>query len=238
MVGKSLKLLALIAVLMGAGSAIAETVKPLPPEDCDRVRATLEGSLPFAPGFRRIQIDFPKNEKGIDGKVCRLLTLGTGIHMEGPNVNSLAAMVKLIHGALAGRGWTESGETALFTEKSTPGRQVFALYKKSALCVTTVVIDMVGGIAPADDALKDGKILLGKLKPHQREWWISVDCFAVPEPPKPVAKAGKEAGKMAGDEMVKESPAMPAMKTPAKPATANKPPVEEEIIEEPAKTKL
>ncbi|NQU59942.1 MAG: hypothetical protein HQ512_02330 [Rhodospirillales bacterium] len=230
MVGKSLKLLAITAVLMTAAGtvvALAETVKPLEPKDCDQVRAGLEDSLPFGPGFRRMQIDFPKNAKDIDGKVCRLLTLGTGIHMEGPKVNSLAAMVKLVQGAMTDRGWLKTPDTSLFAEKSMPGRQVFALTRKNAFCVTTVVIDMVGGITLSPKVVKNGKVMLGKLKPHQREWWISVDCFAVPEPPKPMAEAG------AG-----EKP-MPAMKTPAKPATAKKPPVEEEeIIEEPAKTKL
>ena len=28
--------------------------------------------------------------------------------------------------------------------------------------------------------MKAGKVMLSKLKPHQREWWISIDCFTVP----------------------------------------------------------
>ena len=26
-------------------------------------------------------------------------------------------------------------------------------------------------------ALEDGTIYLGSLRPHQREWWVAVDCF-------------------------------------------------------------
>ena len=54
--------------------------------------------------------------------------------------------------------------------------------KDQAVCVTTIVIDVVKGIAPMIEAYKDGKILLSKLRPHQREWWVSIDCFAVPPP--------------------------------------------------------
>ncbi len=70
-----------IAVLMAA-TAGAEPAKPLAPEDCKRVRLALEQRLPFGPGFRRFEIEFPKNDNNIEGHVCRLLTMGTGAHME------------------------------------------------------------------------------------------------------------------------------------------------------------
>ena len=142
--------LVLAAVLSGlvAVPAWSEPVEPLKPEDCDRVRRGLEDGLPFGPGFRRMEVEFPNNDKGIEGQVCRLLTLGTGVHMEGPKIRSLKAMGQLVRDALGARGWAETVETAKFAETSSPGRQVFALSRKNAICVTTVVIDGVRGIAP------------------------------------------------------------------------------------------
>ena len=176
--------LALAAVLSGlvAVPAWAEPVEPLKPEDCAQVRRGLEDGLPFGPGFRRMEVKFPNNDKGIEGHVCRLLTLGTGVHMEGPKIRSLKAMGELVRDALSARGWLETPETAKFAETSSPGRQVFALGRGGALCVTTVVIDVVRGITPAPAAMKDGKVRLGALMPHQREWWVSIDCFGVPGP--------------------------------------------------------
>ncbi len=63
-----------------------------------------------------------------------------------------------------------------------------ALYYNNAICVTTVVIDMVKGITPRPETMKEGKVRLGALKPHEREWWISVDCFSVEPKEKPAAK--------------------------------------------------
>lgn len=163
-----------------AGRLAAEPVKPLADAECDDVRRGIEWSVPFGPGFRRLEFEFPKNDLGIEGRVCRLLTLGTGIHMEGSKIRSLKDMRDHIGGALRVLGWGETGQTARFTEKSTHGRAVFALSKSGNICVSTIVIGVVEGIEPDADALKDGKVLLGALKPYQREWWISVDCFQVP----------------------------------------------------------
>ena len=160
----------------------AEPVMPLADAECDDVRRGIEWSVPFGPGFRRLEFEFPKNDLGIEGKVCRLLTLGTGIHMEGSKIRSLKDMRDHISGALRVLGWGETGQTARFTEQSTHGRAVFALHKSGNICVSTIVIGVVEGVTPAADALKDGKVLLGALKPYQREWWISVDCFQVPVP--------------------------------------------------------
>ena len=55
---------------------------------------------------------------------------------------------------------------------------------------------MVDGAEPGPEAKKDGKVRLSALKPYQREWWISIDCFDVPgtpEPPAPTAKTAPDA---------------------------------------------
>lgn len=186
---------AAVALLMAA-TAAAEPVKPLAPEDCKRVRLALEQRLPFGPGFRRLEVEFPKNDKDIEGQVCRLLTMGTGAHMEGFGIGSLSDMRTKVMAALNAGGWTENAETGRFSEKSTPGREVFALSGNNAICVTTIVVGMVDGAIPLASAVKDGKVLLSKIKPHQREWWISIDCFGVPgmvKPPAPMAKAAPDA---------------------------------------------
>lgn len=197
---------AVIVVLMAA-TAAAEPAKPLAPEDCKRVRLALEQRLPFGPGFRRFEVEFPKNDNNIEGHVCRLLTMGTGAHMEGFGIGSLSDMRTKVMAALNAGGWTENAETGRFSEKSTHGREVFALFRNNALCVTTIVVGMVDGAIPAASAVKDGKVMLSKIKPHQREWWISIDCFGVPgapEPPAPMAKAAADApdamGAMGGPE--------------------------------------
>ncbi len=186
---------AAVAVLMAA-TAAAEQAKPLAPEDCKRVRLALEQRLPFGPGFRRLEVEFPKNDNNIEGQVCRLLTMGTGAHMEGFGIGSLTDMRKKVMAALNAGGWTENAETGRFSEKSTHGREVFALSGNDAICVTTIVVGMVDGAIPAASAVKDGKVMLSKIKPYQREWWISIDCFGVPETPDkpaPMAKAAPDA---------------------------------------------
>ncbi len=186
---------AVIAVLMAA-TAGAEPAKPLATEDCKRVRLALEQRLPFGPGFRRLEVEFPKNDNNIEGHVCRLLTMGTGAHMEGFGIGSLSDMRTKVMAALNAGGWTENAETGRFSEKSTHGREVFALFRNNALCVTTIVVGMVDGAEPGPEAKKDGKVRLSALKPYQREWWISIDCFGVPgtpKPPAPMAKAAPDA---------------------------------------------
>lgn len=196
-----------VIVVLSAATAAAEPARPLAPEDCKRVRLALEQRLPFGPGFRRLEVEFPKNDNNIEGHVCRLLTMGTGAHMEGFGIGSLSDMRTKVMAALNAGGWTENAETGRFSEKSTHGREVFALFRNNALCVTTIVVGMVDGAIPAASAVKDGKVMLSKIKPHQREWWISIDCFGVPgapEPPAPMAKAAADApdamGAMGGPE--------------------------------------
>lgn len=184
--------------IMAGAAAATEMVKPLPGEDCKRVRLALENDLPFGPGFRRLEVAFPKNARGIEGHVCRLLTMGTGAHMEGYGIASLKDMRSKVRHALTTAGLEETPETARFSEESRHGREVFALYRDNAMCVTTIVVGMVDGATPAASAIKDGKLMLSRLKPHQREWWISVDCFTLPEPAKTAAKTGVKADVKAG----------------------------------------
>ena len=176
-------------VMGGAGAVTAEMVKPLPGKDCKRARLALENGLPFGPGFRRLEVEFPKNSRGIEGHVCRLLTMGTGVHMEGYGIRSLKDMRLKVMAALVAAGLEETPETARFSEKSKHGREVFALYKDNALCITTIVVGLVNGATPAAEAVKDGKVMLSKVKPHQREWWVSIDCFTMPEKAQVEAKA-------------------------------------------------
>ncbi|MBC8337751.1 MAG: hypothetical protein H8E39_03585 [Alphaproteobacteria bacterium] len=171
----------------GAPEVAADTAKPLPAQDCQRLRLALEGNLPFGPGFRRLVVQFPKNDQDVDGQVCRLLTMGTGAHMEGYGIASLKDMHDKVYGALTAAGLAATPETARFNETSRHGREVFALFKDNAICVSTIVVGMVPGAIPAGSTVKDGKVMLSKLKPHQREWWISIDCFLVP--PKPQVEA-------------------------------------------------
>lgn len=175
-------------------AAMAEIVKPLPGEDCKRARLALENGLPFGPGFRRLQVDFPKNKRGIEGQVCRLLTMGTGAHMEGFGITSMKDMRTKVRAALMAAGLTETPETARFSEKSKHGREVFALYKDNAICVTTIVVGLVEGAIPAANAVKDGKVMLSKVKPHQREWWVSIDCFTLPKDSMPKDQKQAKAG--------------------------------------------
>ncbi len=179
------------AAVFGAIDAKAETAKPLPLQDCQSLRLALEGNLPFGPGFRWLEVQFPKNNLDLEGHVCRLLTMGTGAHMEGYGIRSFKDMRAKVLGALTAAGLKATPETAQFSESSKHGREVFALYKDNAICVTTIVVDIVAGAVPAANAIKSGKVLLNKLKPYQREWWISIDCFTLP--PKPQVEVVLEA---------------------------------------------
>ncbi len=167
------------ALLLGASAASAQMARPLPPKDCEKVRKALENKLPFGPGFRRLTVKFPKNSNRVMGNVCRLLTMGTGAHMEGFGIRSLSDMRVKVRDALGADGWEETAETKRFNQKSTHGREVFGLFKDKSFCVSTIVVGMVEGAIPAPGAVKNGKVLLSKLKPHQREWWISIDCFGI-----------------------------------------------------------
>jgi hypothetical protein len=157
--------------------AKAQLVKPLPADECNQVRNALEDGLPVGPGFRRMEFEFPPNEFGIKGRICRLLTVGSGAHFEGPEIRTLVDMHAHIKAALTLAGWNETKETRRFKERSVAGRDVFAVYKDNAICVSTILIGMTPGYQPGSDVKGDGQIYLGALYPYEREWWVAVDCF-------------------------------------------------------------
>ena len=157
--------------------AVAQEVKPLPAAECNDVRRALEDGLPIGPGFRRLEFEFPPNGMGLKGRICRLLTVGSGVHFEGPEIRTMVDMHAHLKAALTLAGWRETEETRKFTERSVAGRDVFALYKNNAICVSTVLIGMTPGYSPTSDVKKNDQIYLGALSPFQREWWIAVDCF-------------------------------------------------------------
>lgn len=80
--------------------AIAQEVEPLPAAECNEVRTALEDGLPVGPGFRRMEFEFPPNQMGIKGRICRLLTVGSGAHFEGPEIRTLIDMNAHIKAAL------------------------------------------------------------------------------------------------------------------------------------------
>jgi len=166
-----------LALLGCAGAATAETVVALPGAECRDVRATLELYVPIAPGFRQLEMPFPENAEKIEGTLCRLVAVGTGVHVENEQVRTLKDMQRYVKGALTEAGWRETNQTKRFAGKSKHGRHVFAVTRNNAICVTTIQVGMVPGVEPSRAALDDGTIYLGSLKPHQREWWIAVDCF-------------------------------------------------------------
>jgi hypothetical protein len=165
-------------VLASAGSpAMADTVVALPTSECREVRATLEKYVPIAPGFRQLDMKFPKNPEGIRGSLCRLVAVGTGIHVENEQVRTLQDLQAHIRAALKEEDWLETEQTQRFTGKSGHGRHVFAVTRNNAICVTTIQVTMIPGIDAPKAAFDNGTIFLGSLEPHQREWWVAVDCF-------------------------------------------------------------
>ena len=182
---RNLAMMVAVALLVAAPTvgalrvmpATAQEVKPLPAAECNEVRTALEDGLPVGPGFRRMEFEFPPNEMGIKGRICRLLTVGSGAHFEGPEIRTLVDMHAHIKAALTLAGWRQTKETEGFTERSAAGRDVFALYKDNAICVSTILIGMTPGFEPTSDVKNKNTIYLGALNPFEREWWIALDCF-------------------------------------------------------------
>jgi len=166
-----------VAALFFMGTAKAETVVALPGAECREVRQPLETYVPIAPGFRQIEMPFPDNREGIQGNLCRLVAVGTGIHVENERIRTLQDMQAYLRGALEETGWQETEQTKRFAGRSKHGRHVFALTRNNAICVGTIQVDMVPTITPPKAAFDNGQVFLGALEPHQREWWIAVDCF-------------------------------------------------------------
>lgn len=186
---KTTRLMGLVAALLvGVGApppvgalrplpANVQLVKPLPGSECNEVRTALEDGLPVGPGFRRMELEFPPNEFGIKGRICRLLTVVSGVYFEGPEIRTLVDMHAHLKAALTIAGRVETKETARFAERSVSGRDVFALFKNNAICVSTILIGMTPGYKPGTDVKEGSNVYLGALLPYEREWWIAVDCF-------------------------------------------------------------
>lgn len=155
----------------------ADTVVALPKSECREIRHTLEKYVPIAPGFRQLNMKFPTNPEGIKGSLCRLVSVGTGIHMENEQVRTLQDLQAHIRAALKEEDWLETEQTQRFTGKSGHGRHVFAVTRNNAICVTTIQVSMIPGIDAPKAAFDNGTVFLGSLQPHQREWWVAVDCF-------------------------------------------------------------
>ena len=169
--------LVLSVLIATTALARAETVVALPGAECKEVRATLELYVPIAPGFRQLEMPFPENDEKIQGTLCRLVAVGTGVHVENERIRTLQDMLGYVKGALVEAGWKSTAQTERFKGKSKHGRHVFALTRNNAICVTTIQVGIVPGVETPRGAMEDGTIYLGSLKPHQREWWVAVDCF-------------------------------------------------------------
>ncbi|MEK9755294.1 MAG: hypothetical protein VW338_19055, partial [Rhodospirillaceae bacterium] len=88
--------------------AVMKLVKPLPAAECNEVRNALEDGLPVGPGFRRLELEFLPNKFGIKGRICRLLTVGSGAYFEGPQIRTLVDMHAHLKAALTLAGWVET----------------------------------------------------------------------------------------------------------------------------------
>ncbi len=156
---------------------IDQTVQALPQAECAEVRKGLEDGVPILPGFRQFEYEFTPNVHGIRGRLCRLHAIGSGAHMEGTRIRSLADMHAFIKASLEHIGWRATPETERFTDRSQSGKDVFALFKNNAICVSTILISPAPGYIPSPETKSDDKVYLGALFPYEREWWVAVDCF-------------------------------------------------------------
>ena len=163
-----------MASMLAAGQM---TVHALPAAECNQVRQALEDGVPIGPGFRRMEFEFPPNAMGISGRLCRLMTMGSGAHIEGQNIRALADMHAFVKGTLEQNGWRETDATTAFRDRSRNGRDVFALFKDNAICVSTIEIGMVSGYVPGTSTKDNKRVHLGALYPYERDWWITIDCF-------------------------------------------------------------
>ena len=172
-------LTATIIVVSGSPRAnvLEKRVTALPHSECADVRRALEDGIPIEPAFRQMEYEFPANEHGIKGRLCRLHSVGSGAHVEGAQIRSLADMHAFIQASLEHAGWRETEETKRFIDRSQSGKDVFALFKNNAICVATTLVSPAPGYIPTTDVKSDGQVYLGSLFPYEREWWIAVDCF-------------------------------------------------------------
>lgn len=168
---------ALLAAVFVTEPVRADTVVALPGAECREVRQALETYVPIAPGFRQLEMPFPDNNEQIKGTLCRLVAVGTGVHMENEQVRTLEDLQRYLRGAMEETGWHETPQTQRFAGESKHGRHVFALTRNNAICVSTIQVTMVPGADPPRAAFEDGTVFLGSLRPYEREWWVAVDCF-------------------------------------------------------------
>jgi len=167
----------IIVVEPSRANVLEKRVTALPQSECADVRKALEDGIPIEPAFRQMEYEFPTNEHGIKGRLCRLHSVGSGAHIEGAQIRSLADMHAFIKASLEHAGWRETAETKRFVDRSQSGKDVFALFKNNAICVATTLVSPAPGYIPTTDVKSDGQIYLGSLFPYEREWWIAVDCF-------------------------------------------------------------
>jgi len=156
-----------------------KVVRALPAAECNEVRSALEQGVPIGPGFRRMLFEFPPNDLGIEGSLCRLQTVGSGAYMESQNITTLADMSAYVKTSLMQSGWRPTQETEEFRDTSQVGKDIFALYKNNAICVSSIQIGVVEGYIPDTSVKEEGRIFLGALFPYERDWWIAVDCFTL-----------------------------------------------------------
>ena len=148
---------------------------PLTRNECAAVREMLEEGVPIGPGWRMFESSFEPGAQGVRGRFCRLLTMGTGEHMEGMKIRSAADIADYLTGALRKAGWQEGFFTRKFRAEG-QGRRVFALEKGRAVCRVTLLTQPVRAVA-GRNAKKEDKNAPAALAPHQRAYWVGVDCF-------------------------------------------------------------
>jgi hypothetical protein len=164
-------------LVYGGSPSGADTheAQPLTGNECAAVRVMLEENIPIGPGWRMFESSFEPGAQGVSGRFCRLLTMGTGEHMEGMKIRSAADIADYLAGALRKAGW-EEGPFARKFQAEEQGRRVFALEKGRAVCRVTLLTQPVRAVA-GGDAKKEDKGAPAALDPHQRSYWIGVDCF-------------------------------------------------------------
>ena len=148
---------------------------PLTRNECAAVREMLEEGVPIGPGWRMFESAFEPGAQGVSGRFCRLLAVGTGEHMEGMKVRSAADIADYVAGTLRKADWAEGSFARRFRAEG-QGRRVFALEKGRAVCRVTLLSHPVRAVA-GQDAKKGDKNAPASLAPHQRAYWVGVDCF-------------------------------------------------------------
>ena len=148
----------MLSVGLSTHSARADTVVALPKSECREVRHTLEKYVPIAPGFRQLDMKFPKNPEGIKGTLCRLVSVGTGIHMENEQVRTCRTYKRTSAQRSKKKTGKKPSKPNVSAAKSSHGRHVFAMTRNNAICVTTIQVSMIPGIDTPKAAYDNGTI--------------------------------------------------------------------------------